>query len=68
MGSIFCSAVMLPVEVTDTGAPYVSLNFDWMALVLWSEMIGQKVPEGTYHSLERDIVLETRPKGRPETL
>ena len=46
MGSIFCSAVMLPVEVTDTGAPYVSLNFDWMALVLWSEMIGQKSRKG----------------------
>jgi|LGVF01.1.fsa_nt_gb hypothetical protein len=32
-----CSAVVLPHEQTDTGAPYVSRNLDWLPLVMWDQ-------------------------------
>jgi len=64
----FCSAVVLPHEQTDTGAPYVSRNFDWLPLVLWSEVLGQKIPDGAFNSLARSFVLEIRPEQGYKTI
>jgi hypothetical protein len=61
LGFNTCSAAVLPHEKTDTGATYVSRNMDMMAMVLWSELVGKKAPEGAYNCWERGIVLETRP-------
>lgn len=61
LGFNTCSAAVLPHEKTDTGATYVSRNFDLMAMVLWSEVVGKKAPEGAYNCWERGIVLETHP-------
>ena len=61
LGANTCSAVVLPHEKTETGATYASRNFDLMAMVLWSELIGKKAPEGAHNCWERGIVLETRP-------
>ncbi|TWT60933.1 carcinine hydrolase/isopenicillin-N N-acyltransferase family protein [Rubinisphaera italica] len=61
LGANTCSAVVLPCEKTDTGATFASRNFDLMAMVLWSELIGKTPPEGAHNCWERGIVLETRP-------
>lgn len=56
-----CSAVVLPHEKTDTGATYVSRNFDLMAMVLWSELQGKAPPAGAYRCWERGVVIQKRP-------
>lgn len=61
LGANTCSAAVLPCEKTDTGATYVARNFDLMAMVLWSELLGKEPPSGAYNCWERGIVLETRP-------
>lgn len=56
-----CSAVVLPQELTQTGATYVSRNFDLMAMVLWSDLQGREPPAGAYRCWERGVVIEKRP-------
>lgn len=68
LGANTCSAAVLPHEKTDTGATYVARNFDLMAMVLWSELVGKVPPAGAHNCWARGIVLETRPEKGHRTI
>jgi hypothetical protein len=65
---VTCSAALLPHEKTDTGTTYISRNFDMMAMVLWSDMMGKQAPEGAHNCFSRAVVLETRPEKGYKTI
>lgn len=56
-----CSATILPTEKTENGGVFVSRNWDMMALVMWTEILGKTPPGGAYRIGERYMVTEIRP-------
>ena len=57
-----CSAAVLPIEKSkNNGGPFVSRNFDLMAMHLWCDLQGQKAPEGAHKCWSRGVVLELQP-------
>jgi len=61
LGANTCSAAVLPIEKSKDGGVFTSRNFDLMAMVLWSELFGQKAPEGANKAWSRGLVIESRP-------
>jgi Acyl-coenzyme A:6-aminopenicillanic acid acyl-transferase len=57
-----CSCAVLPAEMTDTGATYVSRNYDMSAVVLWSAYLGKPIAKGAWGHGERWNVIEFRPE------
>jgi len=56
-----CSAAVLPIEKSKDGGVFTSRNLDLPAAVLWSEVFGDKVPEGAHNAWSRGVVIESRP-------
>jgi len=61
LGGNTCSAAVLPIEKSASGAVFTSRNFDLGAMVLWSELYGKKPPQGAHNAWSRGVVVEARP-------
>ncbi len=61
LGGNTCSAAVLPIEKSASGAVFTSRNFDLGAMVLWSELYGKTPPPGAHNAWSRGVVIEARP-------
>lgn len=68
LGDNSCSAAVLPIEKSKNDGVFTSRNFYLMAMVLWSELFGQKAPEGANKAWSRGVVIESRPDTGNKTI